>query len=317
VNIKKLERLPKLAVLLSTLMLGAAALVRLVLRDRVPYVATLHYVTPNVVLALGFLACGAWWRRRERGRVVAVACGALGVFFLVRTAMLDVAWAKRAPHDVSLRVATWNLNHGYWASWDDLALRASRFDADVLVVQEAMPAIVQDAAWWQARFPAHQALPLGAGMVVLVRGHAKLVTEGRLRKGGRYRIVDVEARGISFSLMAVDVASAPLLHRRLPLLHVTWLAERLPADKPALVVGDFNTPCDSAFLDVFRDHGWTEAFFSAGRGWSATWPMPVPVLCIDQIWGSPRVRFTGAEVVTTPLSDHRAVVADVVMEAGP
>lgn len=307
-----------MAFVLGPLVLLGAALVRLLLRDRLPYVATLHYVTPNVVLGAGFLACGAWWRRRARGRAVAVACGILGVLFLARTMSRDVAWAEQAPHEVALRVATWNLNRGHWASWDDLALRASRFDADVLVVQEAMPRVVQDVAWWKVRLPAYDALPLGAGMVVLVRdGHAELVQQGHVRKGGRYRVLDVEARGVAFKLMAVDLASNPLLHRRLPLTHVTWLAEHLPADEPALLIGDFNTPYDSSYLDVLREHGWTEAFFAAGRGWTATWPVPLPVLCIDQIWSSPRARFTGADVVTTGLSDHRAVIGDLVIEPPP
>jgi endonuclease/exonuclease/phosphatase (EEP) superfamily protein YafD len=59
-----------------------------------------------------------------------------------------------------------------------------------------------------------------------------------------------------------------------------------------ILAGDFNTPRTSAAFDAWRgplQHAWE----TAGTGFDATWPNPLPVLSIDQVWTD-----TGVEVLT-------------------
>ena len=76
-----------------------------------------------------------------------------------------------------------------------------------------------------------------------------------------------------------------------------------------LILGDFNTPRESALLDPLRAN-LTHAFESAGDGLAETWPAFLPVLSLDQIWSSPGLRAVWCEHGHSLRSEHRAVIAD-------
>ncbi len=79
---------------------------------------------------------------------------------------------------------------------------------------------------------------------------------------------------------------------------------------PDVIGGDWNTPPDSYSQSVLTA-GLTDAYRSTGRWLGATCVNPYPnIVRIDQIWGSPKVKFLNTWVVKTEFSDHRIVVSD-------
>jgi endonuclease/exonuclease/phosphatase family metal-dependent hydrolase len=83
-----------------------------------------------------------------------------------------------------------------------------------------------------------------------------------------------------------------------------------------VLVGDFNAPPDAPELAPL----WTELIDSwdvAGQGAGLTYPAVDPVKRIDYVTHSPNVETVDAEVVDTIASDHRPVVADLVVRRGP
>ena len=79
-----------------------------------------------------------------------------------------------------------------------------------------------------------------------------------------------------------------------------------------LVGGDFNSTNPRLVGDA--NPTWAEAGRAAGRGWRGTGTNDFPFVWVDQIWGSPEVRWEQAFVRKTQNSDHRMVVADFVLE---
>jgi endonuclease/exonuclease/phosphatase family metal-dependent hydrolase len=82
-----------------------------------------------------------------------------------------------------------------------------------------------------------------------------------------------------------------------------------------VLVGDFNAPPDAPELAPL----WTELIDSwdvAGQGAGLTYPAVDPVKRIDYVTHSPNVETVDAEVVDTIASDHRPVVADLVVRRG-
>ena len=79
-------------------------------------------------------------------------------------------------------------------------------------------------------------------------------------------------------------------------------------------MGDFNTPTDSLFLrEIHRD--FENAFEQAGDGYSATWPLPVPVLTLDQIWVNKGIEVYRCRLGWSLRSDHRPVLTDITIES--
>ena len=92
------------------------------------------------------------------------------------------------------------------------------------------------------------------------------------------------------------------------------LLRYLPEDRPLVVAGDMNTPPASRYYRRMSSR-MTDAFAARGLGFGYTWLWRGrwPLLRIDYIWCGGGVRpvrcFTGYAEVT----DHRQLVADVVI----
>jgi endonuclease/exonuclease/phosphatase (EEP) superfamily protein YafD len=97
----------------------------------------------------------------------------------------------------------------------------------------------------------------------------------------------------------------------------------LPASGPTgpvrLLLGDFNATLDHAELRDLIGRGYRDAAEQAGTGLQMTWRdtgAPLPLIAIDHVLVDRRVRVASARTVTIPGSDHRGVLADLVLPRG-
>jgi endonuclease/exonuclease/phosphatase (EEP) superfamily protein YafD len=101
-----------------------------------------------------------------------------------------------------------------------------------------------------------------------------------------------------------------------------WL-EGLEALPPAfaqgpvsVLAGDFNATFDH---DAFRElvwSGYVDAAAARGRGLEATWPSSrvfAPPVTIDHVLADDRVHVAGVSLFDIPATDHRAVLAHLVL----
>jgi endonuclease/exonuclease/phosphatase (EEP) superfamily protein YafD len=101
----------------------------------------------------------------------------------------------------------------------------------------------------------------------------------------------------------------------------TWRKEldELPkstADKrPRILAGDFNATLDHAAFRTLVDHGYADAGEETGEGMQTTWSSwPTgPPLTIDHIVTDTRCAISSYAVFDLPNSDHRAVMAEVIL----
>lgn len=181
------------------------------------------------------------------------------------------------------------------------------FDADVIGLVEAGPHTEEMAGLWRNRFPGYQVCGPKMGMVLMAKGVIVEAQSGDLGgDGGKYARYEVTRDGRVLDALLVDIKSNPLRSRREALTALVQLVEQL-ADRPLLVMGDFNTPVDSVYVRPLS-RLLTNAFESCGNGHYVTWPVPAPVLSLDQVWASPKVNLHTCELAWTWRSDHRPVV---------
>jgi endonuclease/exonuclease/phosphatase family metal-dependent hydrolase len=138
--------------------------------------------------------------------------------------------------------------------------------------------------------------------------------------GREFRVACVHLPTIRFGLRMLragqfDQADAFLAWRRrqAEALVATGLTE---SDLPALVAGDFNAPFSSPMFDRIRGvlH---EGFESAGLGYPYTRPASWPWIGIDYVLATPEWAFRSCWVGPDLGSDHRPVVAEVVLTDPP
>jgi len=83
-----------------------------------------------------------------------------------------------------------------------------------------------------------------------------------------------------------------------------------------LLVGDFNTTWDASELSGLHDYGLIDAWSSTGQPDGAAYPAEAPAVRIDHITVTPGIAILDPAVPVTLASDHRPVVADLVVTRG-
>ncbi len=294
------------AALTGSVLLVVGALLRVTIRDSIDGLAVLFYLTPWPVIAAGTAVLAVYWRQQKRPRRALVLAG---LALVALTTWLASSW-YRTPHPGrrgELRVVQWNASRPhrrlpYVARW----LRAQ--DADIITLAEGHHRRLSAKARWEAEFPGYQVVELPGEMTCLIRGQVLAQENRRFVLNSFYALLHVEIRGHPVTLMQVDLNPMPLSSREPSFTGLTALT-RPHYGENFILLGDFNTPRESAYFAPLRAE-MNQAFEAAGHGLAETWPMPLPVLSLDQIWSSRRLRAIYCEHGSSFFSDHRAVVAD-------
>jgi len=285
------------------LMCLVGVVVRCTVADTSPSLAPLYYATPAPVLvALAGMAAVACRQRRRRLAVAwLLLAGGLATWSVPHL----LANRDSPPGSDSISVMCWNAARGV-AGWDRVAGEVRSRSPDVVGLVEAGGTGPVRHRFWQEQCPGYSVSTLGSGMVLLVKGRVEQAGSGSLRGTGRFRRFDVSVRGHEFTLVLVDIEGSLRNPRQFPLKQLAARLEPLD-DRPVILMGDFNTPSDSAWFEPIRER-FDNAFDEAGDGYRPTWPVPIPVLDLDQAWGNRHIRWDTCLSGWTVTSDHRPLL---------
>jgi endonuclease/exonuclease/phosphatase family metal-dependent hydrolase len=161
--------------------------------------------------------------------------------------------------------------------------------------------------------------------------HAVLSVEGQAVHVVNLHLMTPVVRWHRLPDVPVPIATGEITQGRS--LEVTWLVPRLQelteGPDPVIVAGDLNmtdqTPeyrrlLGAGLADAHRQAGWgfghSYPAFPTLRIAGRRYPVPVPLVRIDYVLHSPRVQARHVETwPTSGGSDHRPVVADLVLES--
>ena len=274
-------------------------------------------LSPLVVVPLIGLAISTWrtWDRRL-GLVLVVLTSGYAASFVSFGSVIGCG-----PTSAEDEIAIYT--HNLW--WkhgepDAIARSIDASDADILVLQEVTPAMI-DALGDH---------PLLAADYRYRASEPSDVDTTGLAVWSRYPIGDaaVEVVGTSTPVLrtTIDSPSGPF---RLGAIHVTapldgeataaWdeeLSQLADADSssPALLVGDFNATEDHEQFRAILEAGWTDAHGPKGCGYDATWPEEriwPTMLRLDHVLTSSHFEILAVDIGDSASSDHRAVIARV------
>lgn len=182
-------------------------------------------------------------------------------------------------------------------------------DVDVLSLQESRPEWIArlDAQGGAARFPHRSAAPVDEA----------LLSTRPLRPTGRSAEGDLTVGSTTVRVTSV--------HPLPPVSSQSWRAwqeelNALPGTGGAthrILAGDFNATLDHPELRGVLNRGYRDAAATIGDGWRPTWPAGrrfPPEITIDHVLADERIGVAAYSVRKVPGSDHRAVVARLVVE---
>jgi endonuclease/exonuclease/phosphatase (EEP) superfamily protein YafD len=145
----------------------------------------------------------------------------------------------------------------------------------------------------------------------------------------RFPLTEVCARPLQHERITADVTTPHGFTVRVLVVHPvspptkvgTWRAELAllaaespPADRPAVMIGDFNASWNHPELRAIVASGWRSAHRDWGRGLSPSWPADrwyPPFVRIDHALVNDQVSVVAIEDFGLPGSDHRGLVVTV------
>lgn len=275
-------------------------LLHVTVRDVIPFpVASLFYALPRPVLA-GFAILAAITAPSILQRRI---CAGLGMLCVAWVLMQDVAWhSPPEPQQDAPRAVFWNVGRDLV---DDVQVVDQLLAEQPLVLGLVETGLLADD-WltrWKTQHPEFEIHAQHPGLLLAIRG--KMLDQGSVPLPNNAHLfwIQAEIDGHPLTVAVVDIAANPWISRREPLAELSaWLAAR--SETPVMLMGDFNTPIESAWMSPLRDN-YREASLTAGSGYLPTWPWPVPVLKLDQIWLNRHVEVRRAWQAGTWHSDHR------------
>ncbi len=308
----RLRRIAGAAALVTGL---AGILIRLTVQDSFLASGIVFYATPWPVLAC-LLAAGArgiagaapGTSRRRLGRAALLAAAAAAVISVATGWSMHRCVQSGRP----VRVLFWNCAHGRFG-WESIAAEIRATDADLIGLVEAGPRTPVRERFWRRRFPEYTIWLPGREIVLMVRGDIETARAHDLEGRGDAAAARVRLRGEPVLAVVADLHSSPVMRRDLPMQKLGRLMEG-PSDRPRILMGDFNTPSDTAHMTAVR-RAVHPAFDLGGTGWRPTWPVPLPVLDLDQIWVSEAIEPSCVRTRWTRLSDHAQVLAEIRLPA--
>lgn len=297
---------PRIAAALIALVVSIlAVVVRWGPRDSAALLAPFFYATPPAVAFAAAVLAWLLLRRTGRTRTVRV-CACVAVIQLV---VVLAGYHTNPTQTGSVRLVFWNVCSGNMG-WEAITATIRDWDADIVGLAESnLHAAFEDPVarrrYWAQQFPDCAVIRFPRGMRLITRYPARPLARGKLGRRSNYGVAEVTIDGTPTYVVMVDLLSGPTLPRRPAFEALAAVIDELPPG-PVLVMGDMNTPTESVHLNLLRER-MQNAFEERGRGFYHTWPMPVPVLPLDQIWCNDRVEMTSCELLWTIRSDHRPV----------
>lgn len=278
----------------------------------VPLVAFTPYVAALAVLAALALAA---LRRPWPAALTAIAAVALVAVVLPR------AIADTDEEGRPFRVMTANMMLGE-ADAKALVSFVRDHEVDALAVQELTSSLARElhAAGLDEELP-HSALgpaPLSAGGGVWTRHPAERIRRAPDSLAGPLPAVSVRAPGggrIAFYSVHPPPPTGPPETDEWE-SDLATIPEAGEGDPVTVIAGDFNATLDHDALREVIGGGYRDAADAAGVGLKPTWPSGrrfPPQVTIDHVLVDERAGIAGADVLELPGSDHRAVVAEILL----
>jgi endonuclease/exonuclease/phosphatase (EEP) superfamily protein YafD len=221
-----------------------------------------------------------------------------------------------------LRVLSVNMHFGT-GSVEELMALVRRKRPDVLSVQELTPPLAREleAAGLGELMPEQVLEPGGRGAGIGLYSRVPLtVASAPGERRNPLVIAGVAVEGAP----PVEVAA---VHPPPPIRRVLWawrgdlraLPPATPGGALRILAGDFNATLDHAELRRLLGTGYVDAADEVGAGLKGTWPrgrrFPPPV-AIDHVLADSRIGVRAFSVPTITGTDHRAVLAELVLPRG-
>lgn len=245
------------------LLIAVGVVLRLTVRDRYYPIGLVYYMTPVPALALySIVAMLLWPRAIKTDDAAQEAIPPTRRFSLRRFHQLVIlvllGWMigsefqsrTTAASPTATKVLFWNVSHVQMGI-PRLGTEIRSRGASIVGLVESDRAFRTVAEEWERELSGYEVAHSEFGGLIAVKGRIKAHQYHSLGYHSYCEQFDLNVDDADVTVLLVDIASNPRLSRARAILSLKSVAESL-ADRAVIIMGDFNTPDDSVWLDTYR-----------------------------------------------------------------
>lgn len=259
------------------LLVGYAFLliVHFVLKDYIFPLSIVFYAFPLPILIVIALSFTLLFFRRKHYRLVV----------MITTVLLTFIWwnnyyftTEIEQHPTS-KLLYWNLAKRSQLPVAYLSQKVNQYQPEILAFVEAPHTTLKNLDDLKHRLPNYNFKTLDGAMLIATKGDIELLDFNLKEDSYKINLLRIKTNTLNFKLIITDLTANVFVNKDAPLGVVLNTAKTNDID---LIVGDFNTPYESIFFDNYEEN--FTSFHSYNNGFTATWPLGMPLFEIDHIW---------------------------------
>lgn len=276
-------------------------IIHFILKDHFRILQIFFYAfpLPLIILLGGFITLLFFKRKRYF------------IFFICTTLGLTGIWLNNSyifpspveiPKDAT-SIIFWNAADRPTIHMDILTENIQNIQPDIIALTETENASAEDIQQLSQDFPAYEFRILEGNMLIGIKGRIEKITYTIEEQSYDINFVEAQLKSGPILMAFTDTFQSPTMDKRKTLGTILQLATQRNSD---IIVGDFNTPYESVHFRKYETD--YTSFHDYGEGFSATWPFGIPLLEIDQIFTSKKLKPIRLQKFYYKVSDHAMLV---------
>lgn len=205
----------------------------------------------------------------------------------------------------SSHILFWNVAQSQPLPTDIIIKYIKQYEPEIVALGEAFQVSQNDLDILEAACPEYQFKIMYGTMLIAVKGRIDDFVYEADAEVYRLNYITATINQKSVYIMLVDIFANPLLNKEIPLGIIHEFSKKNPVD---VLIGDFNTPYESVFFKEYKTN--FKSFHPYSIGMTYTWPIPIPVIEIDQIWLAKSYQPLKLQKFCYTNSDHKLLIAE-------
>jgi len=289
------------------LLIGYAFLLLLhfVIKDHIFPISTLYYSCPlPMIICFGVLAMLFFLRQKKKFYVILVSIAILlGYWFTCYYATLDQEISVAKPS----KIMFWNVSNKEQFPVDIVVNQVQEHKPNIIAFVETIDITEQESQRLKNTLPNYDFRKLYGGMYIGIKGKIESVDYTSEAESYKINLVTATIGNTTQKFIVTDIYAYPFYNKKPPLDMVLETALKANVN---YIVGDFNTPYESVHFQEYRNN--YTSFHDYNTGFTATWPVGIPLYEIDHIWMDASATPIILEKTYYQVSDHALLIGSFI-----
>lgn len=280
-------------------------IIHFIVKDRFQEFSVLFYGCPlPLIMILGIFVTLLFLKKKRIFYMLATVLLGISIYFFSHYFGTEF---EKDTSKASSQILFWNAAQNQPLPTDILIKHIQQFQPEIVALVEALEVSEADINIMKKACPDYQFKQMQGEMLIAVKGSIDTIVFSPENEFEycNYNYIKVTIQQKQISLIIADVQADPLLNKEIPLDIIHKACQKYQVD---MLVGDFNTPYESVFFNKFKED--YISFHPYSIGMTSTWPTPIPVIELDQIWIKKSLQPIKLIKFCYKQSDHKLLIGE-------